>query len=876
MLFLEIMLILSIFSPIAIWSIVSQQRQLLIEQEQQYYDLELNIISKFLKGKNFSENLSPIINVLNNIAQQHTHITTLKATMKDGSKLFHYSRPKTNNYTKRVHRRINLDTNNYLDITIYFDFSDTEWIVASLYKKLLLAFTIFIVLLGVTLWIVIKKFALNPLKLEQEKQKIAILQQANHDLRVEAIKNQRLIQIIESTNDLISWATPEGKIIYINQAGIKLLGWSLNEEITTKKIADAHPSWAKDVILNQGIPIAIQQGIWQGETALLTYDGREIPTSQVIMSHTSLVGEVEFISTIIRDISEQKQAKQAIMESEKRFKALFDTMTNGVAVYDILNEGEDFIFKDFNKAAERINEISKTEVLGRCVTDVFPGVREFGLLEVFRRVYRTGKPELFPVTFYQDNRLQGWRENYVYKLDSGEIVAIHDDITERKQLEEKLKKQAEYDNLTGLPNRTLFRDRFSQILAMSKRYCVEKVALMFIDLDRFKVINDTLGHDAGDQLLQMAAERIVSCVRKSDTVARLGGDEFTLILPALSHQMHAELIARKILKALAKPFSIFGEDVFISGSIGITIFPDDGNDIDEMTKNADSAMYQAKEDGRNKFRFFTAEMNVRAFQRMKIEKDLRIALENEELSVHYQPKIDILSGKIIGMEALIRWEHPESGTVFPDDFIEVAESTGLIVPIGNWILETACRQTQSWLESENIPLYVAVNLSARQLERQDCSRTVRRILEKTQLEPQYLELEITESMMMKHLEQAVITLGKLEKMGVRIAMDDFGTGYSSLDQLKRLPIHTLKIDKSFVRDITTDAEDAAIISAIISLANSLQLEVVAEGVESQEQIKFLQEKGCRFMQGFYFSHPLPATEFIALLKQNNAFDSGSL
>jgi len=875
-LFLAIIAVLLIFSLVAIWGIISQQRQLLLKQEQHYYHSELDAISTALNEHTFDESFIFIINYLNNIIQQHTHIATLKAVAKNDFELFNYSRSKSPHPIKKIYRRINFDTDDYLDITIELDFSEAEWILASLYKKLLLTFTVAIIILGITLWFIIKKLALEPLKLEKEQQKARILRQANHDLRMEIIKNQRMIQIIEKTNDMISWATPEGQIIYTNQAGIKLLGCPLSER---RKIKENHPAWAKDVILNQAIPTALREGIWKGETALLTCDGKEIPTSQVIMSHTSSNGEVEFISTIIRDISEQKQAKQAIIESEKRFKALFDTMTSGVAVYDVLNDGEDFTFKDFNKAAEKISNVTKAEIMGRRVTDVFPGVKAFGLFEVFQRVHRTGKAEHFPVTFYQDERLQGWRENYVYKLDSGEIVAIHDDITERKQLEDKLKKQAEYDSLTGLPNRMLFRDRLSQFLAMNRRcsrHFPERVALLFIDLDRFKEINDTLGHDAGDQLLRLAAERIVSCVRKSDTVARLGGDEFTIILPDLTHQMDAELVARKIMKALTKSFSIFGEEIFISGSIGITIFPDDGSDIEEMIKNADSAMYHAKADGRNKFRFFTAEMNIRARQRMNVEKDLRSAIENEELSVHYQAKVDILSRKIVGMEALVRWEHPESGMLFPDNFIEVAESSGLIVPMGKWVLETACRQTRIWIESENRPLRIAVNLSAKQLERKDCSKTVQRILEKTELEAQFLELEITESMMMKYLEQAVITLEKLEKMGIQIAMDDFGTGYSSLSQLKRLPIHTLKIDKSFVRDISTDSEDAAIILAIISMANSLQLEVVAEGVELQEQLDFLRESGCRFMQGFYFSRPLPAKEFTDLLNQKNPFNNKDL
>ncbi|MBF0589038.1 MAG: EAL domain-containing protein, partial [Magnetococcales bacterium] len=582
-------------------------------------------------------------------------------------------------------------------------------------------------------------------------------------------------------------------------------------------------------------------------------------------------GSITGVVVASRDITKRERAAHDLALSEQRYQSLFDTMTSGVAVYETFDDGTTFTIRDFNKAAERINKAPREEVLGRSISEVFPGVHKFGLFDVFQRVYQSGKAEHFPITFYEDDRIQGWRDNYVYKLSEREIVAIHDDVTEQKQLEMELKKKAEYDDLTGLPNRTLFRDRLEQAISLANRY-KNSVALMFIDLDRFKQINDTMGHDAGDQLLVEASRRISGCVRESDTVARLGGDEFTVVLPAQIHPNYVELVARKILEQLAAPFLIQEENHFISGSIGITLYPEDGDNLEEILKNADSAMYQAKAAGRNAFKFFTTEMNDSALVRMKLENDLREALENQAFSVHYQPKVSLTTGQLMGMEALVRWEREEGEMVYPDQFIGIAEETGLIEPLGAWVLETACQEAKAWFDNDIRPMRVAVNLSARQLQQKHFIETVRGALETSGLPPAFLELEITESMMQENLQQTIATLLKLEQMGVHIAMDDFGTGYSSLSQLKRLPIHTLKIDKSFVRDITQNSEDAAIITAIISMAKALQLEVVAEGVEDEEQLAFLRQNACCAMQGYFFSRPLHRDDFHQFLTSRKSLD----
>ena len=440
-------------------------------------------------------------------------------------------------------------------------------------------------------------------------------------------------------------------------------------------------------------------------------------------------------------------------------------------------------------------------------------------------------------------------------------------LIERKQLEEKIKKKAELDELTGLPNRALFQDRLSQALAMAVRNGTD-VVLMFIDLDRFKQVNDTMGHEAGDRLLREASQRIISCVRRSDTVARLGGDEFTVILHQLTHPFYAELVARKILEQLAKPFVLHGGEVSVSGSIGITFFPHDATEMEELLKNADSAMYQSKKAGRSTFSFFTQEMQDQAMQRVQMEKELRRAMEKGELRVHYQAKVNNQSGQITGMEALVRWDKAEHGIAAPEEFIPLAEETGLIVPLGAWVLRTACQQTKAWIDAGHPTLRVAVNLSARQFHRgQELIETIGAVLSETGLSPELLELEITESMVMEDVEQAIATMEGLKTMGIHISLDDFGTGYSSLGFLKRFPLHSLKIDRSFVMDLSADSEDTAIISAIISMAHNMDLTVVAEGVETLEQLDFLKKNKCDEIQGYYYSHPLPPDEFSRMLEE---------
>ncbi|HAN56640.1 MAG TPA: GGDEF domain-containing protein [Betaproteobacteria bacterium] len=554
------------------------------------------------------------------------------------------------------------------------------------------------------------------------------------------------------------------------------------------------------------------------------------------------------------------RSSRVIQESEERYRALVEQASDGIFITD--NQER---FLDVNNSACDMLGFSREDMLAMHIQDVMPD-EEYAKFTQIRLLLMAGETllnewhmkcrdgSLIPV------------EVSAKILSDGRIQGIARNITERKHHEAQLIHLASHDPLTGLPNRSLFQDRLQQAIVKARRNGL-KVAVLFCDLDRFKRINDSLGHDVGDQLLQTVAGRLLGSVRESDTIARLGGDEFAIILDDFATEDAVSGIAQKILFTLARPLTIATFNLSTTSSIGISFFPEDGDTAQTLLKNADAAMYLAKARGKNNFQFYSQGIASNALEHLNLEIDLRLALEREELVLHYQPQVDLKSGRVIGAEALLRWRRSEGGMTLPAQLIPLAEETGLIGPIGEWVLRTACLQNKAWQNAGLPGIRVAVNLSAKQFMHQDLVQIVERALDETGLEARYLELEITESSLMQKSEDAVVTLSKLKAMGIHLSIDDFGTGYSSLSYLQRFPIDTLKIDQSFVYDIATNQAGAVIIQAVIALAHAMKLRVIAEGVEAAYQIAFLAVNRCDAMQGYYVSHHLPADGLTAFLQK---------
>lgn len=559
-----------------------------------------------------------------------------------------------------------------------------------------------------------------------------------------------------------------------------------------------------------------------------------------------------------------------LRDSEAYIHAVLDNVNEGIIVI-----AEAGVVISFNNAAERIFGYRSEEI----------GGKDFNLLISTEHLDLSGKYHRYiedqedTALFGVAREVVGLRKDYSafpLELKTSQLriqdkllfITSARDITDRKEAEQRISYLASHDSLTNLPNRTLLLDRIQQTLAHNRRRNL-KSAVLFIDLDKFKIINDTLGHDVGDSLLKEAAARLVSEVRSEDTVARQGGDEFIILLSTITHPDDAGIIAQKLLDTLMRPFKIIGKELHISASIGIAIYPDDGTEIEDLLKNSDIAMYHAKESGRNNYQFFSAEMNQQTAEKQAMSSDLRHAVERNELFLVYQPVVDMASGKIAGMEVLLRWQHPLLGLVSPVRFIPLAEESGVILAIGEWVLISACEQLLEWQKQGYDVPRLAINLSAKQFGQKAFADTIAMIIRETGVDSRYLGFEITESMLVHNIEEVAATLLKLSNMGLEISIDDFGTGYSSLSYLKRFPINKLKIDKSFIDDITKHPDDAAIVKAIIAMAHGLQMTVVTEGVESKDQLEFLRQHGCEQYQGYIFSKPLTALEIAGKLQRKN-------
>lgn len=588
-----------------------------------------------------------------------------------------------------------------------------------------------------------------------------------------------------------------------------------------------------------------------------------LPKAQ--LSPEVLAHSITLVTRLYRLELERLRAEEALKESNDRIVNILESISDAFFAVDVSGR-----VTYLNRQAELLLKSSRETLIGKPIWEQLEYFEPW-FRHAVEKTLSEGVPSSLEGYYVSQS---SWLEVQIYPVKGG-ISVYFRDISERKRNEERLKYMAHYDALTGLPNRTLLTDRLIQALPrLSWRNRV--VAVLFCDLDRFKIVNDTLGHDVGDQLLIEVAERMKSCVREGDTVARLGGDEFVIILTDVAKPDDVNRVAQKIISSTAEPLMLEGHEVYVTASIGISISPADGEIPEILLKQADIAMYRAKQQGKNNYQLYSPSMNNKAMARLTLESAMRHALERDEFQLYYQPLLNFETHQITGAEALVRWCHPEMGVISPADFLPLAEETGLIIPIGERLLQMACTQTLAWRQAGYDNMRIAFNLSDRQFKDAHFTRLVEQTLRLTGLPGEALELELTEDIIMHGASQAVEQMNTLCAMGIRLAIDDFGTGYSSLGHLKNFPIHTLKIDRSFVNEITHDQNNAAIVEAIMAMAHKLKLNVVAEGVETQEQFDCLKAMGANEMQGYFFSRPIPAADYTKLLAEHSAQPQGRL
>ncbi len=710
--------------------------------------------------------------------------------------------------------------------------------------------------------------------------------------------------IVETTTEWIWEIDPKGTLTFSNAAISDMLGYSPGELIGKNRLELIHPDdrgqareelawgveqkqgWRKSLVrwiprdggirysLSDSLPIMDDAGALIGFRGL-DHDATELMKVQEALTkaYQELEDRVEertrelakLAGELRAEIEERKRIEEALRRSEKRLSSITSSVAEGIYVLD---EKGRILF--MNPEAERLLGWNMEEVREKSFHDlVHFRTRDGAPLPLQRcnmhKVIKTGK------RFSSTDEVFVRKNGSVFPIsviaapiiEEGRIIAsitAFSDITELKRREEEINVLAHHDALTGLPNRRLFRDIITVELAQARRNR-KKMGVLFLDLDRFKDINDTLGHDTGDLLLQEVARRFKISIRQSDTIARIGGDEFNIIIPDITQAEAAAEVARKIIDSLRRPLTIADHHLMITTSIGISVYPDDTEELDNLLNYADMAMYHAKESGRNQYRFYNPAINIRTLERMKFESRLRQALDRGELVLYFQPLVDVPTRQTVSAEALVRWAHPEMGLLEPRQFIPAAEEIGLITSIDEWVLRAACSQIKKWMDSGLSRMCVTVNLSAKEFQSPDLARTVKTVLKRTRLSPKCLSIELTESTAMDNIELTVSRLNELRDIGVQISIDDFGTGYASLNYLKRLPIRRLKIDRVFVREIETNPDDRALISAVVKMAHTLEMKVIAEGVETENQLSFLSSTNCDEAQGFLFSRPVSAGEF---------------
>lgn len=666
----------------------------------------------------------------------------------------------------------------------------------------------------------------------------------------------------------------QGHCVYTNTAYHKISGLTFEQTLGTNWSTAIHPE-DRERVLAQWRDAARNQQPFQTEFRFLRGDASVVWTrvnGSAMRAGKQSHGHVQ----TVEDITERKSlelvlstAEEALFAEKERAQVTLNSIGDAVLTTDLRGN-----VTYLNLVAEAMTGWSREDALGQPLAEVFKifdGATHQASANPARRAIeedRTVGLATDSVLVRRDGVETAIEDSSapIHNRDgqvAGAVIVFHD-VSQSRAMALKMSHLAQHDFLTGLPNRVLPTERLAQAIGLAHRHH-QQVALLFLDLDYFKHINDSLGHAIGDQLLQSVAKRLVACVRATDTVCRQGGDEFVILLAEIEQPHDAAHVAEKLLAALAVPQHIGGHELHVTLSIGISVYPDDGIDVDTVMQNADTAMYHAKASGRNNYQFFRADMNARAVRRQFVESSLRRALRQSEFLLHYQPKIDLASGAITGTEALIRWQDPDLGLIHPEHFVPIAEECGLIVPIGRWVLREACHQVKTWLDAGLHAVPVAVNISAVEFRHEGFLEGVAEVLKETGLAPCYLELELTESILMHDGDASALVLDALKTMGVRLAIDDFGTGYSSLSYLKQFPIDTLKIDQSFLRNIAAGTDDATILSAVIGMGRNLKQRVIAEGVETQAQLAFLRTQQCDEGQGFQFSHPLPADDFARLL-----------
>jgi diguanylate cyclase (GGDEF)-like protein/PAS domain S-box-containing protein len=699
------------------------------------------------------------------------------------------------------------------------------------------------------------------------------------DARRRAVVGDTEVVLVPS--ELVGGQLKRAGLAGMDDIALKVFGTGLGRKLelaySTASADDAPSRWIKTWKFDVAGQ-AWQVVVWEREAPLANHLG-SISTLVAgillsVMAAAFVQSRVQRTKRIEQLVEERTADLKRTSDSLRLHKRAIDSSANSIIIINATLPG--YPIEYVNPAYERMMGYTATEMVGRTMASIASGQADQPAIQALRDAVRR---RCEGHTLLRHTRKDGseiYSELYIAPVKdeagkTGHFVMTQYDVTTAKCYEAELEHRARYDRLTGLPNRSLLNDRIEQAIAFAQARA-DPVWVVTFDLDNFKYVNDTLGHQAGDLLLQELAPRIAAAMAPTDTASRTGGDEFALVLTGSTDEGQVAAMVHAVMHAIAQPLTLKGQTLVVTCSAGIAAFPADGTDPETLIKHAEIAMYRAKELGRNTEQFYRPAMNKRALERLSLESALRNALAREELELHYQPQVELASGRVIGMEALVRWHHPQFGMVRPDRFIALAEETGLIVPIGAWVLGTACKQNKAWQRAGLGQLRIAVNLSARQFADTDLMGLVAGVLEENQLDPPSLEIELTESLVMANVDLGIHTMHELKALGVKLSIDDFGTGYSSLAYLKRFPVDTLKIDQSFVRDIAASHDDAAMVGAIISLAHDLRMQVIAEGVETEEQLDYLRLRGCDEIQGYYFSRALPNTEAERILREGRGLE----